>query len=100
MTMRHDSGHKGGKPSEKVLASGLVVRGFRELLVKPLFPEPLVVDVKRAAVLTEPGERLHLHGRVLSPGVELACLDGAEQFEESWAGLAGRRWKSVMKPST
>jgi len=31
-----------GKPSEKVLASGLVVRGFRELLVKPLFPEPSV----------------------------------------------------------
>src|SRR4249920_3878303 len=77
---RHSSGHEGGEPVEKILASSLVVRGLRELLVKPLFPKSLVVGIKRAVVLPEPGECLHLHGRVgLRPGVELACLDRAEQ---------------------
>ena len=96
---RRSSDHECGEPIEKVLASSLVVRGLRELRVQPFFPESLVVDVKRAVVLPEPGECLHLYGRVgLRPRVELACLDRAEQFEERRPGLPGRGRSPVEDP--
>jgi hypothetical protein len=45
-------------------------------------------SMSSVAWYSRPGECLHLYGWVgLRPGVELACLDGAEQFEERRAGL-------------